>query len=46
MAAIKQNGATGAADYLIRANNELKKAMAYTGCTALDRMDPTVIRRV
>ena len=43
MAAIKQNGAAGAADYLIRANNELKKAMAYTGCADLGKMDASII---
>ena len=46
MTAIKQNGAEGVRDYLLRANAELGKAMAYTGCTDLCRMDPTVIRRV
>lgn len=46
MTAIKQDGAQGVADYLNAATAELKKAMAYTGCTDLDRMDPSVIRRV
>lgn len=46
MTAIRQNGEAGVAEYLKRAAGELKKAMAYTGCTTLDRMDPTVIRRV
>ena len=46
MTAIKQGGADAVRDYLLKANGELGKAMAYTGCAALDRMDPTVIRRV
>ena len=43
MTAIKQSGAKGVADYLIRANNELKKAMAYTGCADLGKMDASII---
>ena len=46
MTAIKQSGADGVRDYLLKANAELGKAMAYTGCTSLDRMNCTVIRRV
>ena len=46
MTAIKQNGADGVRDYLLKANGELGKAMAYTGCTDLGKMDPTVVRRV
>ena len=46
MTAIKQGGADAVRDYLLKANAELGKAMAYTGCTDLGRMDPTVIRRV
>lgn len=45
MTAIKQNGADGVRDYLLKANAELGKAMAYTGCTDLGKMDPTVIRK-
>ena len=45
MTAIKQGGADAVRDYLLKANAELGKAMAYTGCTDLGRMDPTVIRR-
>ncbi len=45
MTAIKQGGADGVRDYLLKANGELGKAMAYTGCTDLGKMDPTVIRR-
>ena len=46
MTAIKNGGAEGVRDYLLKANRELGKAMAYTGCTSLSRMDPTVIRRI
>lgn len=46
MTAVKQGGADGVRDYLLRANGELKKAMAYTGCTSLDQMDPAVIHRL
>ena len=45
MTAIKQGGADGVRDYLLRANDELKKAMAYTGTPDLGHMDPTVIHR-
>ena len=44
MTAIKDDMENGVKDYLLRANRELKKAMAFTGCPSLDRMDPTVIR--
>lgn len=46
MTAIKQGGADAVKDYLNRARGELAKAMAYTGCTDLSKMDPSVIRRV
>lgn len=46
MTAIKQNGAEGVRDYLLKANRELGKAMAFTGCTNLRKMDPTVIHRI
>ena len=46
MAAIRQDEEHGVREYLLRANAELKKAMAFTGCTSLQKMDPTVIRRV
>ena len=46
MTAIKQGGAEAVRDHLLKANAELKKAMAYTGCANLSRMDPSVIRRV
>jgi len=46
MTAIKQGGAQAVADYLNREKAALGKAMAYTGCTTLERMTPSVIRRV
>lgn len=46
MAAVREGGADGVRDYLMKANAELGKAMAFTGCTDLSKMDPTVIRRV
>ena len=46
MAAIKEDPENGAGAYLKNANRELAKAMAYTGCTDLTRMDPTVIRTI
>ena len=46
MTAIKEGGADGVRDYLSKATDELKKAMAYTGCISLNRMDPTVIHRL
>ena len=46
MAAIKDNQAEGVKDYLLKANGELGKVMAYTGCYNLKKMDPTVIRRI
>ncbi|MGX8705711.1 MAG: alpha-hydroxy acid oxidase [bacterium] len=44
MTAIKQGGAAAVTEYLKKANDELAKAMAYTGCTDLGKMDATVIR--
>ena len=46
MTAIRENGAQGVRDALLQANRELGKAMAYTGCTTLGKMDPTVIRMI
>ncbi len=46
MTAIKEDPENGVKNYLLRANGELKKAMAYTGCTTLKKMDPSVIRRL
>lgn len=45
MTAIKQDPDGGVRDYLLSATAQLRKAMAYTGCTDLTKMDPTVIRR-
>jgi isopentenyl diphosphate isomerase/L-lactate dehydrogenase-like FMN-dependent dehydrogenase len=46
MTAIKQGGADGVRDTLLKANAQLSKAMAYTGCRDLDHMDASIIRRV
>ena len=46
MTAIREGGAQAVTDYLNTATAGLKKAMAYTGCTDLGRMDPAVVRRV
>ena len=46
MTAIKQDAENGVRDYLNKATAELKKAMAFTGCTTLEKMDPTVIHRI
>ncbi len=46
MTAIRNDETHGVRDYLLKANAELKKAMAYTGCPTLGSMDRTVIRRL
>ena len=46
MTAIRENTETGARDYLLRANSELKKAMAFTGSRDLAHIDSGVIHRV
>ena len=46
MLAIKQKGAQGVKEYLEKVNAELGKAMAFTGCTSMSRMDPSVVRRI
>ena len=46
MAAIKNGGAAGVRDCLLKANRELAKAMAFAGCRNLKKMDPTVIHRI
>ena len=46
MNAIRQDEQNGVRDYLNGATAELKKAMAFTGCTTLGKMDPTVIHRI
>ncbi len=45
MTAIKNDQENGVRDYLLNANRELAKAMAYTGCTDLGKMDPAVIHK-
>ena len=46
MTAIKNGGAGGVTEYLLKANEQLGKAMACTGCYTMDRMDPSVIHRI
>ena len=46
MTAIKQDGAEGVAEYIRKANGELAKVMAYTGCTDTGRMDPAVVHKM
>jgi len=46
MTAVKQDPEHGVRDYLQNATAQLRKAMAYTGCTDLTKMDPSVIRRI
>ena len=46
MTAIKQDPEHGVRDYLLKASAELKKAMAFTGCTTLKKMDPSIIHRL
>ncbi len=43
MTAIKKNGAQGVADYLKKANDELRKVMAFTGCKNLSEIEPGII---
>ena len=43
MTAIRKGGAEGMSEYLLEVRRQLAKAMSYTGCTSLDRMDPSVI---
>jgi len=45
MAAYTNDRENGVCAYLTKARGELAKAMAYTGCTDLSRMDPSVIHR-
>ena len=46
MAAYTKAKAHGVSEYLKNARDELAKAMAYTGCTDLGKMDPSVIHVV
>ncbi len=43
MTAIKQKGDDGVAQYLRKANDELRKVMAYTGCRDLASIDASII---
>ena len=43
MTAIRNDPENGVRDYLLKANQELAKAMAYTGCTDLSKINPSVI---
>ena len=43
MAAYKKDPENGVRDYLLKARDELAKAMAYTGCRSLAEMDASVI---
>ncbi len=46
MTAIRQDRENGVQNYLRGVCAELAKAMAYTGCTDLGKMDPTVIHHI
>ncbi len=43
MTAIREDPENGVPAYFRKVNGELRKAMAYTGCTDLSKMDPSVI---
>ena len=43
MTAIRNGGADGVRDYLLTAANGLKKAMAFTSCSTLKSIDPSII---
>lgn len=45
MTAIKENGSDGVCEYFQHAKEELAKAMAYTGCADLSKMDASIIHR-
>ncbi len=46
MTAIKKDPENGARDYLLKAQAELKKAMAFTGCRNPERIDSSLIHRL
>ena len=46
MTAIKEDPENGVCAYFKKANAELRKAMAYTGCTDLSKMTPSVIHTI
>lgn len=43
MAAIKKDPENGVRDYLLKANAELAKAMAFTGCSDLSKIESGII---
>lgn len=43
MAAIRKDPENGVRDYLLKANADLAKAMAFTGCSDLSKIDPGII---
>ena len=43
MTAMRNNLEDGMCEFLVEVRRQLAKAMAYTGCTSLEKMDPTVI---
>ena len=43
MTAIKKSGEEGVCEYLTQVKNDLRKAMAYTGCRDLNHMDPSIV---
>ena len=43
MTAIRNGQEAAMCEYLLKVRKELAKAMSYTGCTSLDKMDPAVI---
>lgn len=43
MTAIKSGGEEGLCEYFLGVRKQLAKAMSYTGCTSLAKMDPAVI---
>ena len=46
MVAIQKDPDNGAAAYLRNATDQLKKAMAFTGCADLSKFDPSIIRQL
>ena len=46
MAAIRKDGENGMVSYLLEVRKQLAKAMSYTGCISLEKMDSSVIHPV
>ena len=46
ISALQKDPESGVEEYLRKATDELRKVMAFTGCTDLGKMDKTVIRRL